>query len=152
MMTRTKGPIPPVILLLSILCQFGLHSWLPVARLIGPPWHNVGFVLIVLGVLIVVGPIAAFSRAATTIKPFQDSSSLVATGMYRYTRNPMYVGMVLVLLGIAVRLGDLTPFVMPILFVPILTARVIKHEEVMLEERFGDEYREFKQSVPRWLW
>jgi len=152
MLSRTKGPIPPVILLLSILSQFGLHSWWPVARLVGPPWHNVGFVLIVLGILIVVGPVAAFSRAATTIKPFKDSSSLVATGMYRYTRNPMYVGMVLVLIGIAVRLGDLTPFVMPILFVPILTARVIKHEEEMLEERFGDEYREFRQTVPRWLW
>lgn len=151
MMTRTKGPVPPIILLLAILCQFGLHYWLPVARLIESPWNNLGFALIVLGLLTVIGPVISFFRAATTIKPFHDSSALVATGMYRYTRNPMYVGMVIVLLGIAMRFGDLSPFVMPILFVPVLTARVIKHEERMLEERFGDEYRNFKKSVGRWL-
>ena len=151
MMSKTKGPIPPIILLLSILCQIGLHYWLPVMKLIGEPWSHAGVVLIVIGVLVIIGPAAAFFRAATTIKPFQDSSALVVSGMYRYTRNPMYVGMVVVLLGVAVWIGDASPFLMPILFVPILTARVIVHEEQMLEERFGNEYRELKKSVRRWL-
>jgi protein-S-isoprenylcysteine O-methyltransferase Ste14 len=63
----------------------------------------------------------------------------------------MYVGMVIILLGVAVLLGDLSPFVMPILFVPVMNARVIRHEEEMLEEAFGDEYRDFKTSVNRWI-
>lgn len=151
MMSKTKGPIPPVILLVTILCEIGLHYWLPITRLIQAPWNWFGVVIIVLGVLIIVMPATAFARADTTIKPFQDSSKLVVSGLYRYTRNPMYVGMVIILLGIAVLLGDLSPFLMPILFVPVLNTRVIRHEEQMLEERFGDEYRDLKKTVRRWI-
>lgn len=151
MMSKTKGPYPPIILLIGILCQVALHYRLPVLQIIDRPWSWVGVGVIVLGVLIILGPAAAFSRAKTTIKPFEDSSSLVVGGIYRYTRNPMYVGMVTILFGVAVLLGDLSPFVMPVLFVPILNTRVIRHEEEMLEERFGDEYQEFKKSVRRWI-
>ena len=151
MMTRTKGPLPPIILLVAILIELGLHYWLPLLHVLDSPWNKVGVVLIVLGILIVIGPATAFLRADTTIKPFKDSSALVVSGMYRYTRNPMYVGMVVVLLGVAVLLGDLSPFILPVVFVPVLNARVIKHEEQMLEERFGNEYRQLKKSVRRWL-
>jgi len=150
-MSRSRGPIPPIILLLTILCQVGLHYYLPVAKMIDEPWNLAGVALIAIGLLAVVGPAAAFFRAHTTVKPFQDSSALVVSGLYRYTRNPMYVGMVFVLLGVAVLIGDLSPFIMPVLFIPILTARVIVHEEKMLEERFGEEYRDLKKSVRRWL-
>lgn len=71
--------------------------------------------------------------------------------MYRITRNPMYLGMVTALTGVALIFGSLSPFSAPVLFVPVLNARVIRHEEHMLEERFGDDYRDFKQSVRRWL-
>jgi len=151
MMTKTKGPIPPVILLLTILGGIGLHYWLPLMHMLDESWDTVGIALIILGMLVVVGPAAAFKRAATTIMPFHDSSALVVSGMYRYTRNPMYVGMVVVLIGVAVLLGDLSPFIMPFVFVPVLTVRVIKHEELMLEERFGDDYREMKKTVRRWI-
>jgi len=151
MMSRTKGPYPPVILLVFILAEIGLHKWLPIARIIPEPWHWVGAGLIALGIAIVVGPVSAFSRAETTIKPFQDSSALVSAGMYRFTRNPMYLGMLCVLIGVAVLTGSLSPFVGPVLFVPVLNARVIRHEEVMLEEAFGNEYRDFKSSVRRWI-
>jgi len=151
LMSRTKGPVPPVILATAILCQYGLHHWLPVARIVDEPWTRAGFVLGALGLLAVIGPVAAFFRAKTTILPFHDSSALVVTGIYRFTRNPMYVGMVMVLLGVATWLGNLGPFIMPLLFVPIMNTRVIKHEEKMLEEQFGQEYRDMMNSVRRWL-
>ena len=151
MMTKTRGPIPPVILLLTILCGIGLHYWMPLAQVLDESWDKVGISLIILGVLVVIGPAIAFRRAATTVRPFHDSSALVVSGMYRYTRNPMYVGMVVVLIGVAVLLGDLSPFIMPFVFVPVLTVRVIKHEEQMLEERFCDDYRELMKSVRRWI-
>lgn len=151
MMTRSKGPYPPIILLVFILAQIGLHKWLPVATIVPAPWNWAGAGLIALGVLIVIGPVRAFSRAETTIKPFQDSSALVRDGMYRITRNPMYLGMLTVLSGIAVLAGSLTPFLAPVLFVPVLNNRVIRHEEVMLEEAFGDEYLAFKREVRRWI-
>ncbi|NOX69456.1 MAG: isoprenylcysteine carboxylmethyltransferase family protein [Gammaproteobacteria bacterium] len=151
MMTKTRGPVPPVILLLTILGGIGLHYWLPLMPVLDESWYKAGIALIVLGLLVVIGPAAAFRRAATTIIPFHDSSALVVSGMYRYTRNPMYVGMVVILIGVAVLLGDLSPFIMPFVFVPVLTVRVIKHEEKMLEERFGDDYREMKKTVRRWV-
>ena len=70
---------------------------------------------------------------------------------YRLTRNPMYLGMLTVLTGVAVLTGSLAPFLGPVLFVPVLNSRVIRHEEAMLEAQFGDEYRQFKQSVRRWI-
>ena len=63
----------------------------------------------------------------------------------------MYLGMLIALIGVAVSTGSLSPFVAPVLFVPVLNARVIRHEEQMLEEAFGDEYRAFKQEVRRWI-
>ena len=151
MMSKTRGPVPPVILLVLLLAQFALHKWLPVFSLVPTPWNYVGIVFIALGVSVVVLPATSFSRAGTTVIPFNESSALVTSGLFRVTRNPMYVGMVSVLVGVAVLLGTLTPFVAPLLFVPTLNARVIQHEEVMLEEKFGDEYTAYKARVRRWI-
>ena len=151
MMSRTRGPVPPVILLAFLLLQFALHKWLPIVSLVPAPWNYAGIVFIVAGVSIVVLPATAFSRAGTTVLPFHESSALVTSGFFRLTRNPMYVGMVSVLLGVAILLGTLTPFVAPLLFVPTLNTRVIRHEEAMLQEKFGDEYAAYKAQVRRWL-
>jgi len=96
-------------------------------------------------------PALSFRRSETTIIPFQESSSLVVSGMYRITRNPMYLGMVTILTGIAMLTGSLSPFVIPIIFVPVLNRRVIRHEEAMLEQAFGGEYRDYQRRVRRWL-
>ncbi len=151
MMSKDKGPYPPVILLACLLLQIGLHYGLPIMTIVERPWNWAGAALIVFGILIVIGPVTAFSRADTTIKPFQESSALVVEGMYRFTRNPMYLGMVTVLAGVAVLTGSVSPFVGPVLFVPLMNRRVIRFEEAMLEERFGDEYRNYKDRVRRWL-
>lgn len=146
-----KGPLPPVYFLASLFLEFGLHYRLPVAVVVPEPWNFAGVALILLGVSIVIQPALAFRKSATSIKPFKESSSLVQSGMYRITRNPMYLGMVTVLTGTAVLLGNLSPFLMPVLFALIIRHRFIRVEEAMLEKTFGDEYREFKQQVRRWI-
>ena len=151
MMSKTRGPVPPIILMAFLLTQFALHKWLPIASIVPEPWNYVGIAFIAVGVSIVVLPATAFSRAGTTVIPFHESSALVTSGLFQITRNPMYVGMVSVLIGVALLLGTLTPFLAPLLFVPTLNVRVIRHEEVMLEERFGDEYRAYKDKVRRWM-
>ena len=151
MMSKTRGPYPPVILLACLLLQYALHKLLPVATVVSAPWNLAGIALIVAGVLVIVMPATAFSRAGTTIKPFKESSALVRSGMYRFTRNPMYLGMLVALAGAALIYATLSPFLAPILFVPLLNVRVIRHEEVMLEEMFGEDYRDFKRSVRRWI-
>ena len=150
-MTRDRGPLPPVILLISILLQVALHRFVPILRFIPQPWNWLGILVILAGVVIIISPAIDFRRSETTIIPFRESSKLVITGMYRLTRNPMYVGMATILLGIAVVSGSLSPFLVPLVFIPVLNSRVIRHEEAMLEERFGDEYRDYMRKVRRWL-
>ena len=119
--------------------------------MLAPPWTWAGAPLIVIGVSVIVSPALSFQRSETTVVPFKESSSLVVSGMYRITRNPMYLGMAAILLGIAVLTGSLTTFVVPVIFVPLLNRRVIRHEEAMLEEAFGDEYRDYRRRVRRWM-
>ena len=146
-----KGPLPPVYLLLGISLQVGLHYVLPLATIIPPPYHWSGIAVIVLGVLIILFPAASFSKADTTIIPFRESSSLVVSGLYRHTRNPMYLGMVLILSGVALLTGSLSPFVVPVLFVLVINRMIISVEERMLERAFGDEYLAYKKTVRRWI-
>lgn len=146
-----RGPLPPVFFLVALLLSLGLHYGIPVATVIAPPWSYFGIVLLVAGFTIAIVCAGAFARAKTAIRPFQESSVLVTSGFYRYTRNPMYLGMLLVLLGVDVFLGSISPFLVPPLFVWLIQQRFIRREEAMLEERFGDEYRGFRQRVRRWL-
>lgn len=146
-----RGPLPPVFFLAGLLIAIGLHFKLPLATLIAAPWTWLGLLPLVLGLGITVMAARTFARAGTAIRPFHESSALVTSGMYRYTRNPMYLGMVLVLLGAAVLLGSLTPFAMPPLFALIIQMRFIRHEEAMLQNRFGEQYREFRARVRRWI-
>jgi len=150
-MTSDRGPLPPIILLVAIVLQLVLYRWLPVATVIAAPWHWGGVALMFAGIGIIAAPAIDFRRSDTTIIPFQESSSLVVGGPYRHTRNPMYLGMLIILVGVAVLTRSLGPFLVPVLFVPILYRRVIRHEEAMLESRFGDEYRRYRREVRRWI-
>ncbi len=148
---RGRGPLPPVYLLAALLLAVALHFLAPVTTIIPNPFSWIGVAIIIIGVLVVVFPAVSFTAADTTIKPFQESSSLVLSGLYRYTRNPMYVGMVIIIVGTDVLLGSLTPFIAPVFFVLIINKMVISVEEQMLEEAFGDDYRNYKKEVRRWV-
>lgn len=85
------------------------------------------------------------------MKPFEESSALVTHGVFRISRNPMYLGMTLMLLGIALFLGSVTPFLV-VIALPVIFDRVfISPEERMLEETFGDQFREYRKRVRRWI-
>lgn len=148
---RHRGPLPPVFFLAGLLVAFVLHFKLPLATLITPPWTWLGLLPLILGLAITVVAARTFSRAGTAIRPFHESSVLVVSGMYRFTRNPMYLGMALVLFAVSIFLGSLTPFAIPPLFVLTIQMRFIRHEETMLQERFGEQYRVFCSRVRRWL-
>lgn len=149
--TPRRGPVPPVFFLLAICAAYAVHSLLPVLQIITPPWNYSGALLIVIGVTVAAVSAGAFRRAGTPIVPFTESTTLVTGGFYRYTRNPMYLGMVIALLGIDVMLGSLTPFLVTPVFALIIHRRFILREEALLEGLFGDEYLAFKQRIPRWL-
>lgn len=84
--------------------------------------------------------------------PGSDVTTFVRTGPFRFTRNPMYLGMTIALLGVAVIFGSATGFVMPTLFVLIIDRRFICREERMLQDRFGDDaWCEYAKTTRRWL-
>lgn len=95
----------------------------------------------------------AFRRAATTVDPTRPerASTLVSNGIYRYTRNPMYLGMAFVLLGWSVYLANLGAIVLVAIFVAYITRFQIVPEERELSRLFGDAYSKYKATVRRWL-
>jgi len=142
---------PPVWLVIALVSMFAFDRWLPLMesdvslpRLL--PW-----VVMACGLAVVLSAWLGFRRAKTGIVPFSESTALVTSGIYRVTRNPMYLGMVLVLAGIALKLGSLGAWIPIPLFVLIIQHRFIRNEEIFLAGIYGDEYRDFMTRVRRWI-
>jgi protein-S-isoprenylcysteine O-methyltransferase Ste14 len=131
--------------------MLALNALLPVARIVRPPYSYVGILPVVVGTLLSVHAYRGFVRAGTPIVPFERSTTLVTTGPYRITRNPMYLGLVLVLAGLATMFGTVSPWLPIPFFVWILHANFIRGEERFLEELFGQRYVAYKSRVRRWL-
>lgn len=143
--------VPPVYFLAALLAMTALHVWLPLARFVSPPISYFGVVLVIAGLGIAGTAAASFAKAGTPVVPFETSTTIVTTGLYRFTRNPMYLGMILVLLGVALLFGTVTPLLPIPLFVWVIRSRFVLPEEAFLEELFGAEYLAYKSRVRRWL-
>jgi protein-S-isoprenylcysteine O-methyltransferase Ste14 len=143
--------LPPVYLLAALVLVVLLRYLVPPVLLIPAPWNLGGIALMVVGLLLVVVPAQTFQRRGTAIKPFEDSSALVQDGLFNWSRNPMYLGMVLLVLGVAIVLRGAIAVLVPIVLAIVLDARFIRHEERALEERFGEEYRRYRVRVRKWL-
>ncbi len=142
---------PPVWLLLGLVAVFALNEIWPALRFTSLAWQVLGGVVIVVGLLLLVAANGLFVRAGTQIIPFRPVSSLVTGGVYRLSRNPMYLGMALVLLGCALTVGALSALVVPLLYMVIVEVRFIHYEERMLRDLFPDEYSAYCVRVRRWL-
>jgi protein-S-isoprenylcysteine O-methyltransferase Ste14 len=115
------------------------------------PYRYAGIVVIALALGLAAWGALLFRRAGTGIVPFSPATALVTRGPYRFTRNPMYLGMAGTLLGAAILLGSLTPFVVIPAFMAVIAERFIAREEAMLEQAFGSAYLDYKARVRRWL-
>jgi protein-S-isoprenylcysteine O-methyltransferase Ste14 len=151
-MLQLKIP-PPIYALTAALIMWLLSRYMPLWHWIDPPYHQVGWLLILLASFADVSSLWLFFRNHTTPNPMhpERASELVTSGAYRFTRNPMYLGLLLMLLGWAIVLRSVSPFFMLPVLVWVLTAMQIKPEEVMLEEKFSEQYRDYKKRVRRWL-
>ncbi len=128
-----------------------LHWLLPLGVFVPRPWNWLGLALFGAGLAVALTGSQAFQRAGTTRDPFVESAVLVTGGVYRYSRNPMYLGMVLALLGIGVLLGSLTPLLVVPAFGLLVRWRFIAVEEAMLTATFGQAYTDYQRRVRRWL-
>jgi len=144
---------PPVYALLIGFLMWLTNQYFPVAHLIPAPWNKVGIALIVVAGSLDLWSLFLFFKKHTTPNPMkpENTSGIVKKGLYKISRNPMYVGLLTILLGYAIWLGSLTPFLWLPVFYWLITEMQIKPEEVILERKFGQEYLNYKNSVRRWL-
>ncbi|HEX5057020.1 MAG TPA: isoprenylcysteine carboxylmethyltransferase family protein [Gammaproteobacteria bacterium] len=150
-MEQKRKILPPVYLLLTLASMAALHYAAPLMHLIPPFVSWIGLIFIIAGVAIAATAAFSFKRAGTPIIPFEPSTALVTGGLFRYTRNPMYLGMVSLLTGAGLLFGTLSVWLPVAVFVSIIRNNFILGEERFLEEIFGQQYINYKNKVGRWL-
>ena len=142
---------PPTYLFVAIIVAVILDFVLPMITLIPTPWTLLGLFPLIAGILINLNAEGAFHQAKTAVCPFDASSVLVTEGPYRFTRNPMYLGFVLMLMGASILLGSLTPFGVALVFALLMDRLFIQMEEQKLAQTFGPAWEEYKSHTRRWL-
>ena len=144
--------LPPHIFGMSILLIVALNLLLDSPRPVAEPYHwLLGAVIFVLGLTITLPSARLFQQVKTNIIPYNDPNELVTSGWFRYTRNPMYLGLVLMLAGIAVGFGELIGYVVPLLFLILMDRTFIPMEEKAMQRVFGARYDEYRGRVRRWI-
>ncbi len=151
-MLNLKIP-PPIIGLCVAGAIFFLDRLLPSLRVEHGLPRSMAYPFVIVGLSIELFSLALFVRARTTINPLKPSNSkkLVTSGLYKVSRNPMYLGLLLLLTGWAFWQTNLIGFPLIILFVWYITEFQIKPEEQALAQLFGDEFTEYRRLVRRWL-
>jgi protein-S-isoprenylcysteine O-methyltransferase Ste14 len=146
--------IPPaVVLLLLGAVMYATARLAPVFGFVLPANRIIAAGVTLIGVIIALLGVASFRRAGTTVNPLQPeaASQLVVSGVYRWTRNPMYLGMLLVLLGWGVLLGNALAFLFAAAFIPLMNRLQIGPEERTLAATFGSAFTAYQSAVRRWL-
>ena len=144
--------MPPRLFLGLLALSVGLALGLPTPGIDPAPWrYLLGAALVVCGIVLNLWSDQQLKRAQTTIKPYDEPTTLVTGGAFRLTRNPMYLGMALILAGAAVGLGGLVALVCPLLFAVLVDRWFIRTEEGNAEAVFGEQYVAYRRQVRRWL-
>jgi protein-S-isoprenylcysteine O-methyltransferase Ste14 len=142
---------PPLIYAAGGIVGLVLHRLRPIQLLPRPLSSVLGAGLIAAGGLLVRSAFATMNRAQTNIDPFAPTTTIVTNGPFHYTRNPIYLSLVLIYAGISALFNSLTMLVpLPIVLLAVQRG-VIEREEQYLERKFGDEYTQYKVRVRRWI-
>ena len=146
-----KRPLPSTYFVASLVLMAPLAFAWRLAPLCVWPWRALGVILIAAGVWLNLAADRALKERGTTVKPFERSSARVTDGVFRFSRSPMYLGMVLILIGVALLLGALSPFLVAAGFAAIVETRFIPAEERMLAETFGEAWASYRDRTGRWI-
>jgi protein-S-isoprenylcysteine O-methyltransferase Ste14 len=127
-----------------------LHLLLPGARWLPFPWTLVGALPVLVGVGLNLSADAALKRYGTTVKPLEETTALITEGVFGISRNPMYLGMILILLGLAILLGTASPLPVVLVFALLLQTAYVRPEEQKLARTFPRAWPEYRSRVRRW--
>ncbi len=150
-MEKKRRIIPPVYLFLALALMWLLQRFVPVHQYIDTPVAYAGVIPVLFGIAMAAISAGMFVKAHTGLEPFDEATTLVTGGFYRITRNPMYMGMFLMLFGVAFLLGSLSALLPLVFFVLIIRYNFVLGEERFLEAAFGQSYLEYKSEVRRWI-
>ena len=142
---------PPLIYLSGFTVGIVLHLLKPLPFLPKNLVLPLGVVLIVISIMLVITAMREFIKAKTNIDVRKPTTSIVSTGPYQFTRNPIYLSMTLLVLGIAVWVNTLWILITLVLVLLIMQFGVIAREEAYLVKKFGGEYLQYKTKVRRWM-
>jgi len=146
-----KNIHPPIVALFHIAIAYFLGRFLPLPLAVPGILRTVGFGLTVIGFLFGVGALIEFRKARTTLNPHGTVSMVVANGIYRFTRNPIYLGYLCMVMGLPLNSGYYWGLVISPFFVATMNRLVIEKEEAYLEKKFKDQYTDYRSRVRRWL-
>lgn len=150
------GVIAPPPLIFGIGLGVGLAAdWLSPSGLDGimtsATRYGIGAALAAVAIVIAVFAFMQFRKARTHVEPWKPTTAIIADGLYRITRNPLYIASALLYAGIAVAAGSGWALVMLVPVMLVIEFGVVRREEAYLEAKFGDTYRAYKEQVRRWF-
>ena len=142
---------PPVLTLIHLAIAYVAKWAIPIPLVLPDVVRTGGLVLVAVGFLLAAAAFAGFRKAHTTVDPHGSVSQLVTSGIYRFTRNPIYLGFVLILAGFPLFSGTVWGVILAPVLILNMNSLVIQHEEAYLEKKFSDEYTRYRSRVRRWL-
>jgi len=145
---------PPLLFLAALGLGYLLSRYVPIGPGLAKPnalGLTVGLIFIALGFALAIRSVQMFRRAGTHVVPGEPATALVMTGPYRFTRNPIYIGFVLVYFGLSIVLTSMWILLLLLPVLVVLQRGVVRREEAYLERRFGEAYNAYAKRVPRWL-
>lgn len=149
---RAQIVVPPPMIYLGVLGLGLLLEWFWPTQVPNRPLAvTVGSVLLVCGVVGLIAAIRTLLRSQTTINPYKSTTTIVSDGLFRFSRNPIYVSDMLLYLGLGCVLNTWWALGLSPVVIWIMNIGVIAHEEAYLARKFGNDYLLYKQQVRRWL-
>jgi|SRR5688572_33495436 len=140
---------PPVLLFIHLVAVYLLNRLLPFVFPNILTWA--GYLFVLVGLSLAFSAVTQFIRSRTTLDPHGSVREIVTDGMYRFSRNPIYLGFVCLLIGFSFIFRSWWGLILSPLFIVLMSALVIQHEEAYLEKKFGEAYTSYKSRVRRWL-
>jgi protein-S-isoprenylcysteine O-methyltransferase Ste14 len=152
--TNTANVIirPPIAWVVAVLAALAVNWLMPVPFVPAEvPAGWLGAMVFALALALFAWAIATITRAGSNVRTSLPTTTIVDIGPYRFTRNPIYLAMVLGLIGLAIAFNSLWLLLTLVPFALVIRYGVVAHEEAYLERKFGDVYRRYRASVRRWL-
>ena len=142
---------PPILVLILITSTYFSQNRLEIIYL--PYKYSTSVLILLVGSLILINPVFKFIKSKTTVNPvkFKKVNKLVTSGIYKYSRNPMYLGMILIIISTSIFYLNYYSVVTPFIFYFWINRFQIKREEIFLKEKFGNEYLLYMSKSRRWI-